>query len=149
MRDSSPDESRAWARLVTIVRKLRVKRPWDHEQTLASLSKHLIEEAYEAADAIERGALPESMDEIGVLAAQTIFVSAIAAEEQRFTLATMIDAAAEKLTRRHPHVFGDHPADTADAVVANWNRIKATEPQRAGATSAPDHIPRPLPALIR
>src|SRR6266851_10087787 len=111
MSDALPDEPRAWARLVNIVCELRAKCPWDREQTLATLSKHLIEEAYEAADAIERGASLEIMDEVGDLAAQTIFVSAIAEEERRFTLTTMIDAAAEKLIRRHPHVFGDHQAD--------------------------------------
>ncbi len=136
-------------RLVAIVRELRTKCPWDREQTLASLSKHLIEEAYEAADAIERGVSLEIMDEVGDLAAQTIFVSVIAAEEQRFTLGTMIDTAAEKLSRRHPHVYGDHPADTADAVVANWSRIKEDERKRSGATSALDSIARAMPALMR
>src|SRR5438876_3358382 len=111
MSNAPPDEPRVWARLVTIVRELRAKCPWDREQTLASLSKHLIEEAYEAADAIERGRSHEIMDEIGDLAAQTIFVSVIAEDERRFTLAAMIESAMEKLIRRHPHVFGDHPAD--------------------------------------
>jgi len=149
MSNSAPDEPRAWARLVAIVRELRAKCPWDREQTLASLSKHLIEEAYEAADAIERGVSLEIMDEIGDLAAQTIFVSAIAEDERRFTLTAMIDAAAEKLIRRHPHVFGDHQAATADAVVVNWSRIKEEERKRSGATSALDSIARALPALMR
>src|SRR5579859_4842338 len=138
MTNPPPDASRAWARLVAIVQELRAKCPWDREQTLASLSKHLIEEAYEAADAIERGAAHEIMDEIGDLSAQVIFVSVIAEEDQRFTPAAMIDSAAEKLIRRHPHVYGDHQAETADAVVANWSRIKAKERQHAGATSALD-----------
>jgi MazG family protein len=136
-------------RLVAIVRELRAKCPWDREQTLATLSKHLIEEAYEAADAIERGASLEIMDEVGDLAAQTIFVSAIAEEEQRFALDTMIDAAAEKLMRRHPHVYGNHQADTAHAVVANWSRIKEDERKRSGATSALASIARAIPALMR
>jgi MazG family protein len=146
---ATPDEPQALARLIAIVRELRAKCPWDREQTLPSLGKHLIEEAYEAADALERGAPGEIMDEIGDLAAQAIFVSVIAEQEQRFTLAAMIDRAAEKLIRRHPHVYGDHQANTADAVVANWSRIKAEERKRSGATSALDGIARALPALLR
>jgi ATP diphosphatase len=146
---TAPDESHALARLIAIVRELRAKCPWDREQTLPSLSKHLIEEAYEIADAIEHGVSHEIMDEIGDLATQAIFVSIIAEEEDRFTPAAMIDWATEKLIRRHPHVYGDHKADTADAVVANWSRIKEAERKRAGATSALDGIARALPALMR
>jgi MazG family protein len=149
MSQPSRDDSQALARLIATVRELRSKCPWDRAQTLPSLSKHLIEEAYEAADAIERGSPDEVKDEIGDLATQAIFAAVIAEQEGSFSLPAMIDWAAEKLVRRHPHVYSDFEARTADAVVANWSRIKEEERKRAGATSALDGVARGLPALMR
>ena len=145
----APEDAQALARLIAIVRELRAKCPWDREQTLPSLSKHLIEEAYEAADAIEGGSANAIKDEIGDLATQAIFVGVIAEQEGRFSLDELMEWAAEKLIRRHPHVFGDVEAKDADAVVANWSRIKAEERKRTGATSALDGVARGLPALMR
>jgi MazG family protein len=143
------EETRGLARLVAIVRELREKCPWDREQTLAGLGKHLIEEAYEAADALEAGEPYAIADELGDLVTQGIFAAVIAQEEARFTLAAMIDGAAEKLIRRHPHVFGDATVTTADEVIANWSRIKQAERRMGGATSALDGVARAMPALMR
>jgi MazG family protein len=144
-------DAEAWAcaELIGIVRELRAKCPWDREQTLASLGKHLIEEAYEAADALAGGPPSTIADELGDLVTQGIFAGVIAEQNGQFALATMVEAAAQKLIRRHPHVYGDVQAGTADEVIANWSRIKETERKTAGATSALDGVAHALPALMR
>ena len=142
-------ETRAIAKLIAIVRELREKCPWDREQTLAGLGKHLIEEAYEAADALDIGEPSSMADELGDLVTQGIFAAVIAEEQSRFTVDSMVAGAAEKLIWRHPHVFGDVTATTADEVIANWDQIKQTERRASGATSALDGIARALPALMR
>jgi MazG family protein len=134
MDENVNEEKRQFARLVAVVRELRQKCPWDREQTLATLSKHLIEEAYEATDAIERGEAREIVGELGDIFAQVLFASNIAEEQGQFTLASLIEAAAEKLIRRHPHVFGDIQAESSAEVVANWERIKQEERKLSGAT---------------
>jgi MazG family protein len=137
------------ARLIEVVRQLRQSCPWDREQTMQSLSKHLIEEAYEAVDAIEHAVTDAIADELGDLAAQILFVGVIAEEEGRFRVVEMLQRAADKLIRRHPHVYGDAQAETADEVVTNWNRIKQEERRAAGATSALDGVGLAQPALMR
>ncbi len=149
MDENVNEEKRQFARLVAIVRELRQKCPWDREQTLATLSKHLIEEAYEATDAIERNEAREIAGELGDIFAQVLFASNIAEEQGQFTLANLIEAAAEKLIRRHPHVFGDIQAKSSAEVVANWEKIKQAERKSSGATSAIDDVARALPALMR
>ncbi|HVN89730.1 MAG TPA: nucleoside triphosphate pyrophosphohydrolase [Candidatus Binataceae bacterium] len=149
MSKPTPEETAALARLIEVVRTLRRECPWDREQTLTSLSKYVIEEAYEAADAIERNNSHEIKDEFGDLAMQIILVAAVAEDEKRFSLIDLMNWSAEKLIRRHPHVYGDIKAETADAVVANWSRIKDEERKRTGAESALDGIARGLPALMR
>src|SRR5271163_1771723 len=136
-------------RLIAIVRELREKCPWDREQTLASLGKHLIEEAYEAADAIAEGVPAAIADELGDLVTQGIFAAIIAEQEKQVSFDAILDGAAEKLIRRHPHVYGDTPAANADEVVANWSRIKQEERRSRGAASALDGVARALPALMR
>ncbi len=149
MSKPSPEETAALARLIEVVRTLRNECPWDREQTLASLSKYVIEEAYEAVDAIERGDSDEIKDEFGDLAMQIILVATVAEDEKRFSLGDLMNWSAEKLIRRHPHVYGDVKADSADVVVANWSRIKDEERRRLGSESALDGIARGLPALMR
>ncbi|MGH7934352.1 MAG: nucleoside triphosphate pyrophosphohydrolase [Candidatus Binataceae bacterium] len=138
-----------FSRLLEIVRELRVRCPWDREQTLQGLSKHLIEEAYEAANEIERDDSPALADELGDLLAQTLFASVIAEETRRFRVIEMIAGAADKLVRRHPHVYGDAKAESVGEVLENWSRIKQEERRRAGKTSALDGVARALPALMR
>jgi MazG family protein len=138
-----------FSRLLAIVRELRRRCPWDREQTLQTLGKHLIEEAYEAADALDAAEPPALADELGDLLAQTLFAGVIAEEQARLRVAEVLRAAADKLVRRHPHVYGDVAANTSDEVVANWDRIKESERRAAGAVSALAGVGRAMPALMR
>jgi MazG family protein len=149
MNDRNSGEIRAFARLAMVVRELRQKCPWDREQTLKSLTKYLIEEAYEATDAIERGGAKEIAGELGDIFAQVLFAANIAEEKGQFTLTQLIEEAADKLVRRHPHVFGEVEAESSAEVVANWERIKQAERKSSGAVSALDDVARALPALMR
>ncbi len=101
--------------------------PWDAEQTHESLTKHLIEEAYEVAEAIESGDRDAIVDELGDLLLQPVFHAEIASESGRFDLDDVASAICEKLIRRHPHVFGEASADDSAAVLTQWEKIKATE----------------------
>jgi MazG family protein len=138
-----------FARLLTVLGELRQRCPWDREQTIATLGKHLVEEAYEALDAIERNDTQAIIDELGDVVAQVLAIAVIAEEEQRFRIADLFQWAADKLVRRHPHVYGGVEAETSAEVVDNWNRIKQEERAKAGATSALDGIARAMPALAR
>jgi MazG family protein len=142
-------ETREFERLAAIVRELRQRCPWDREQTAASLSKYLVEEAYEALDAIERVQPHESAEELGDLLAQILFQAVIAEEGKHFRLDELMKAAADKLVRRHPHVYGGVEANSSGEVLANWEKIKHDERQNKGAGSALDGIPRAQPALMR
>ena len=149
----SDDPSRGgndeFERLLTVLRELRQRCPWDREQTIASLGKHLLEEAYETLDAIERDDTHAIIDELGDLIAQVLAVAVIAEEQQRFRVAELFQSAADKLVRRHPHVYADTAATTSAEVIDNWNRIKQEERRSAGAASALDGIARAMPALAR
>ena len=137
-------------RFEQLVRVLRERCPWDRQQTHESLTRYVVEEAHEVVDAIagldpETGAgLDDLEEELGDLLFQVVFHAAIAAEAGHFTLADVARGIHDKLERRHPHVFGDLAADSADDVVANWEQIKAAE---KGRSSVMDGIPGSLPAL--
>ena len=139
---------RELARLIEVVRELRSQCPWDREQTVASTSRHVIEEAYETADAIARGIDGEIADELGDMLTQALFVAVIAEDESRFKLAEVARGAAEKLIRRHPHIYADVKADTVEQVLTNWDRIKAEEKKDGGESSLRE-TGRALPALMR
>ena len=149
MSDETDPLAGQFMRLAETVRELRLRCPWDREQSIASLGKHLIEEAYEVLDAIESGDQHALGDELGDLTAQILAIGVIAEEQERMRLAGIFQAAADKLIRRHPHVYGDTAAATAAEVVENWNRIKQSERREAGAASALDGVARALPALMR
>jgi MazG family protein len=150
MADHADDgAAREFSLLFGIIRELRRRCPWDREQTIASLGRHLVEEAYEALDAIERDSTPAIVDELGDVIAQALAIGAIAEEGARFTIAQVMRAAADKLVRRHPHVYADAQAGTPSEVVANWERIKQAERAAAGAKSALDGVARSLPAAAR
>ena len=118
---------------------------WDREQTHASLVRYLVVETHELVDAIEAGDDAELVEELGDVLYQVLFHSDIAAEEGRFTLEDVARHMREKMVGRHPHVFGDAVADTADAVVARWDELKRTEkPHRE---SVLDGVPMGMPAL--
>jgi tetrapyrrole methylase family protein/MazG family protein len=110
--------------------------PWDREQTHASLRKHLLEEAYEVYDALERGATPALAEELGDLLLQVVLHAQLAAEAGVFDLADVQAAIGRKIVRRHPHVFGDAVARTTADVNRQWERIKADERALAAAGAA-------------
>ena len=139
-------------RLVDIMARLRGPDgcPWDREQTHQSLKPYLIEEAYEALDAIDREDDEGLRDELGDVLLQIVFHAQLARENARFTLDDVAAATTEKLIRRHPHVFGNATANTAGQVVENWEAIKSREKRGKGLNpSILGGIPRQLPALLR
>ena len=118
--------------------------PWDKEQTHESLRPYVIEEAYEVAAAIEDE--PESLtDELGDLLLQVVLHAQIAKEDQRFTFEDIVNVLSQKLIRRHPHVFGDEKAETAEDVKVHWERIKKEEKSEEGLLSS---MTKGLPALL-
>jgi MazG family protein len=140
--------------LLTLLARLRDPEngcPWDREQTYATLVPHTIEEAYEVADAIAREDWAELRAELGDLLFQIVFYAQIAHEEGRFDFADVARGIVEKMTRRHPHVFGDETYANAAEQTAAWERIKSTEKAEASGPSASvlDGVPLALPALIR
>jgi MazG family protein len=139
----------SFAQLLEVVRELRHRCPWDREQTIASVARHLIEEAYEAADAIDRNQAPAIVDELGDLLAQVLFAATIAADGGLFTLDDLLTSARGKLVRRHPHVYVDAEAATVAQVLENWDRIKREEKRRSGETLGLGGVARTLPALMR
>jgi MazG family protein len=143
----------AIGRLLGIMDRLRDPGgcPWDREQTLRSLTPYLLEEAHEVIEAIESGDANHHREELGDLLFQVVFQSRIAREEGKFDFAAVCDAIAEKLTRRHPHVFGDLSVSGSGEVVKNWERIKADERKAKGEgpRSAIGGVPAALPALVR
>lgn len=135
-RDSPATDS--LPRLLAIMARLRDPHggcPWDLKQTYASLAKHTIEEAYEVADAAERHDFTALREELGDLLLQVVFYAQLAAEEDRFDFAGIADTLADKLVRRHPHVFGNEHIATAEAMADRWEADKAKE--RAAQTGKP------------
>ena len=129
--------------------------PWDLEQTFKTIAPYTIEEAYEVADAIERGDVADLKDELGDLLLQVVYHARIAEEQQAFAFGDVTDAITTKMIRRHPHVFGSAAERAAGAAPGFWERIKAAERAdalQAGSASEPsilDGVPAGLPALTR
>ncbi len=149
---ADPSVAEAFTRLVDIMARLRAPGgcPWDREQTPATLRPYLLEEVYEVLEAIDAGDAGHLRDELGDLLLQIVFQSQLAAETGGFTVADVARAIAEKLVRRHPHVFGDVQVRDADEVVRNWRRIKADERRAAGEDGDLfAGVPVALPALVR
>ncbi len=121
--------------------------PWDREQTPASLTPYMLEEAYEAVDAIERGDAADIVEELGDVLLQVVLHSQLAEEEGRFSLADVAAEVNAKLVRRHPHVFGDVAVSGSSEVLRNWETIKRAE-KGARRTSVLDGVPQALPALL-
>jgi ATP diphosphatase len=156
--------SRDIRRLIDIMAALRAPGngcPWDLEQTFATIVPYTLEEAYEVADAVERGDRADLREELGDLLLQVVFHARMAEEEGAFDFGDVVEAITRKLIRRHPHVFGDARDLTSDEVKRLWSRIKAEEKReravaRAAAGSPPSReagvlsgAPLALPALTR
>src|SRR5580692_11985142 len=138
--------------LLAIMVRLRAADgcPWDREQSFASIAPYTIEEAYEVADAVERGDMQHLKDELGDLLFQVVFHAQMASEAQHFDFEAVAGAICDKLVRRHPHVFGAGAALTPAEQSIAWEEIKAQERGAAGVRAGHlDGVPRTLPALMR
>ncbi len=160
MSDTDAAAARALARLLQIMRRLRAPDgcPWDREQDFASIAPFTIEEAYEVAEAIGHldarnqpaGKLGELEGELGDLLFQVVFHAQMGSERQWFDFASVANAISDKLTRRHPHVFGDATAGSTPELNRVWEDHKARErAARGGTASELADVPLALPALAR
>ncbi|MEO8649303.1 MAG: nucleoside triphosphate pyrophosphohydrolase [Acidobacteriota bacterium] len=151
--------SKSFDSLVSVMSQLRAPGgcPWDGEQTHQSLSRYLLEEAYETFDAIqmsdETGDFDHLREELGDLLLQVVFHSIIGAEQSRFTLDEVIEGITKKLVLRHPHVFGNEKLERAQDVLDNWETLKANERRESGkperaVNSVLDDVPIHFPALL-
>ena len=145
--------------LISVMARLRAPGgcPWDREQTYASLSQYLLEEAYETFDAIQEadqtGDVTHLKEELGDLLLQVIFHSTIGAEKGDFTIDDVAAGITQKLVLRHPHVFGDAKLERAEDVLDNWDKLKADERKASGKAekqpeSILDDVPVHFPALL-
>ena len=123
--------------------------PWDREQTLETLVPYLVEETYEVVDALAEGDADDHREELGDLLLQIVFQSELRFTEGKFGIDDVARGIVTKLVRRHPHVFGDAVAKDAEAVLANWAKLKAAEKKEKGKHGALDGIPKSAPALLR
>jgi MazG family protein len=154
-RPPPPDDADPLERLIAIMARLRDPAggcPWDLEQTFATIAPYTVEEAYEVADAIERGDLGELRDELGDLLLQVVFHSRMAEEAGAFAFDDVAEAICAKMIRRHPHVFGQAAHRDSAAQTVAWEAIKAEERANkaaGGPKSLLDDVPVGLPALTR
>jgi nucleoside triphosphate diphosphatase len=155
------DPGGPFLRLVQIMRALRAPEgcPWDREQTLSSLRPYVLEETYELLEALDHGDMAALREELGDYLYEAVFLAQIAEEAGHFSIADAVDGIADKLVRRHPHVFTPEgrPLAEADAsmtasdVVRKWEDLKAGEREAAGRTHRTllGGVPRALPSLLR
>ena len=153
MTESTSQNRPDFKKLVELMATLRSEGgcAWDREQTFRSLSKYLVEEAYELVDAVADDDTDSIEEEVGDLLFLTLFFGQIAREEGRFDIFSAIERTYQKMVRRHPHVFGDASARNADEVLTHWHGIKAHEyaDENGRPPSAIGNIPRHLPALLK
>jgi MazG family protein len=151
--------SKSFDELVAVMARLRAPGgcPWDREQTYASLAQYLLEECYEAFDAIQEadltGDTTNLREELGDLLLQVVFHSTIAAERGDFTIDEVVRGVSEKLILRHPHVFGEKKLKTAADVLDNWDELKKAERKASGKIEKPkdsllDEVSAHFPALL-
>jgi MazG family protein len=138
--------------LLSLMDRLRAEGgcPWDREQTRASLRPYLIEETYEALEALDAGETGHIVEELGDVLFQVVFHCQIAREQGEFTMADVLQAVLQKMTRRHPHVFGNAEVANSGEALRQWEQIKRTEAGAEGTPrSALDGVPKSLPSLLR
>ena len=155
-RPDAPTTHPEFDRLVRTMWRLRQPDgcPWDREQTHRSITKNMVEEAYEAVEAIEANDREHLIEELGDVLEQVVLHAQIAADDGAFTIDDVIHGLNEKLVRRHPHVFGEHAAAGDGGEVQDiWDDVKAAERAAQGEKDAPqgllDSVPRSLPALMQ
>ena len=150
MRPEHRGACEAFGQLLEVMQRLLAPEGclWDREQTLQSLKRYLIEEAYEVVDAIDRNDAAEHKEELGDVLFQIVFQSALRQQEGTFSIEQVCLDLAEKMRRRHPHIFADTVVHDVQEVAANWEKIKQTERSQAGKQRATlEGIPQSMPAL--
>lgn len=155
-REGAPTTHPEFDRLVRTMWRLRQPDgcPWDREQTHRSITRNMVEEAYEAVEAIEADDREHLIEELGDVLEQVVLHAQIAADDGAFTIDDVVHGLNEKLVRRHPHVFGEHAAAADGGEVMDiWDDVKAAERAAAGEAERPqgllDSVPRSLPALMQ
>jgi len=142
--------SLAFQRILQIMNELREQCPWDRKQTVHSLRHLTIEETYELSDAIMNEDWQEIKNELGDIFMHLIFYAKIASENQAFDIADVIHSLAEKLIRRHPHIYGDVKAEDDQAVKRNWELIKLQEKNnKQQENTVLGGVPKSLPAMVK
>ncbi len=152
MTNDTPEAADELRRLLRIMAALRDPSggcPWDREQSFETIAPYTIEEAYEVADAIARRDWPAVADECGDLLLQVVYYAQMGAEDGRFDFAAIARGIAEKMIRRHPHVFGTETRESTAVQTAAWEAQKAEERAKRAETGVLDGIPLALPALMR
>lgn len=144
---SNKEKSEAFIRVLEVLDNLRQKCPWDAKQTNESLRPNTIEEVYELADALIADDVPNIKKELGDVLLHVAFYSKIASESERFDIADVCNALADKLIFRHPHIYGDVSAQTPEEVSKNWEQIKLKE--KGGNKTVLSGVPGALPAMIK
>jgi MazG family protein len=143
----------AAADLVRLMARLRAECPWDRKQTFATLSGYLLEECYEAVDALAREDLDDLEAELGDLLFEIVFLAELGRERGAFDLASLSGRIHAKMVARHPHVFGEAEVRDAEAVKVQWEKLKAQERAARGggeaAASPFEGVPKALPALLK
>ncbi len=143
----------AAAALVRLMERLRAECPWDRKQTFSDLSGYLLEECYEALDALARGDLDELEGELGDLLFEIVFLAELGRERGAFDLASLSERIHAKMVARHPHVFGESAVKDAEAVRVQWEKLKEKERDGKAAGARPpspfEGVPRALPALLK
>ncbi|MDA8175386.1 MAG: nucleoside triphosphate pyrophosphohydrolase [Nitrospiraceae bacterium] len=134
-------------RLAEVTKDLRARCPWDKKQTPSSLKPYIIEEAYEVLEAIDSGQPGLLSEELGDLLFQVVIQSEIASEKGQFGIEDVLERITEKMVSRHPHVFGQEQAATAEDVLSRWHELKKKEGKQKH--SILEGIPASLPALLR
>jgi tetrapyrrole methylase family protein / MazG family protein len=151
--DRSEKAGEKFSRLVETMALLRGPGgcPWDRKQTFDSIKSYLLEETYEVMEALDQRDWPNLAEELGDLLLQPVFLAEMATEQGLFNIADSLEAINQKLIRRHPHIFGDTQADTAEEVKQRWDEIKQQEKASHGiakAASILHDVPKNLPALM-
>jgi MazG family protein len=139
----------AFGKLLGIMDELREKCPWDKEQTFDSIRHLSIEEIHELSEAILENNTDEIKKELGDILLHVVFYSKMASEKNWFAMTEVIDALCQKLIRRHPHIYGEVNAETADEVKFNWEQIKQKEKKGTHQTSFLSGVPASMPSLVK
>lgn len=136
--------------LIKVIKKLRSPQgcPWDKEQTITSLTSHVIEEAYELADAMATENYPALQEELGDVLLHVVMLATMAEEQEKFRLSQVIQDITQKMILRHPHVFGNTRVSSVQEVWQNWDKIKQKEKNQSTLASIPKHLPALMQAHL-